>query len=44
MFGYHAVYHMVPLCLAIGVFCPLPFILGVSPLSSAPYSPQLYLC
>ncbi|EJF61684.1 OPT oligopeptide transporter [Dichomitus squalens LYAD-421 SS1] len=26
MFGIHGVYHMVPICLAIGVFCPLPFI------------------
>ncbi|KAI0333608.1 OPT oligopeptide transporter [Cubamyces sp. BRFM 1775] len=26
MFGPHAVYHMVPICLAIGVFLPLPFI------------------
>ncbi|KAH9936802.1 OPT oligopeptide transporter [Epithele typhae] len=26
MFGIHGVYHMVPLCLAIGVFCPLPLI------------------
>ena len=30
MFGPHGVYHMVPICLAIGVLCPLPFILGVS--------------
>ena len=26
MFGIHGVYHMVPICLAIGVFLPLPFI------------------
>ncbi|KAI0669078.1 OPT oligopeptide transporter [Trametes maxima] len=26
MFGINGVYHMVPICLAIGVFCPLPFI------------------
>ncbi|KAI0748321.1 OPT oligopeptide transporter [Daedaleopsis nitida] len=25
MFGAHGVYHMVPICLAIGVFLPLPF-------------------
>ena len=30
MFGIHGVYHMVPICLAIGVFCPLPFIAAVS--------------
>ncbi|KAH9934458.1 OPT oligopeptide transporter [Epithele typhae] len=26
MFGVHGVYHIVPICLAIGVFTPLPFI------------------
>lgn len=30
MFGIHGVYHMVPICLAIGVFLPLPFIAAVS--------------
>ncbi len=30
MFGIHGVYHMVPICLAIGVFLPLPFIVAVS--------------
>ena len=33
MFGIHGVYHMVPICLAIGVFLPLPFIAAVSPWS-----------
>ncbi len=32
MFGINGVYHMVPICLAIGVFLPLPFILAVSAL------------
>lgn len=30
MFGIHGIYHMVPICLAIGVFLPLPFIVAVS--------------
>ena len=30
MFGINGVYHMVPICLAIGVFLPLPFIAAVS--------------
>ncbi len=29
MFGTNGVYHMVPICLAIGVFLPLPFIAAV---------------
>lgn len=32
MFGAHGVYHMVPISLAIGLFCPLPFYIAVSPL------------
>ncbi|TBU35615.1 OPT oligopeptide transporter [Dichomitus squalens] len=28
MFGINGVYHMVPICLAIGVFLPLPFIIA----------------
>ena len=35
MFGIHGVYHMVPICLAIGVFLPLPFIAAVSAISSS---------
>ena len=31
MFGPHAVYHMVPVSLAIGLFLPFPFYIAVSP-------------